>query len=78
VLILIQKEVITILSLMAFEKIARKSDVKRVSKRAFEELRDIIEDEAMEIASKSVSISSHASRNTILDRDVRFAVGKHA
>ncbi len=63
------------LSLLSFERIARKAGVKRISKKALEELREIIDEEASELATKAVQISKHAERNTVMDRDVRLATG---
>ncbi len=63
------------LSLLSFERIARKAGVKRISKKALEELSEIIDEEAVEIASKAVQISKHAERNTVMDRDVKLAAG---
>ena len=66
---------INMLSRLSFERLAKAAGVKRISRRALEELRDIVEEEATEIAAKSVAISRHAERNTVLDRDVRLAAG---
>lgn len=63
------------LSLLSFERIARKAGVKRISKNALEELREIIDEEATELAAKAVQISKHAERNTVMDKDVKLAAG---
>jgi histone H3/H4 len=60
------------LSLLAFERIAKKAGVKRISKEAVEELRDTIEDMGMELAEKTVRISRHAGRRTVMAQDVKF------
>jgi DNA-binding protein len=60
------------LSLLAFERIAKKAGVKRISKEAVEELRDTIEDMGMELAEKAVRISRHAGRRTVMAQDVKF------
>ena len=60
------------LSLLAFERISKKAGVKRISKEAVEELRDTIEDIGMELAEKSVRISRHAGRRTVMAQDVKF------
>ena len=62
------------LPLLPFEKLAKKSGVKRISRDALEELRDIITEEATEIAEKAVKISRHANRRTVMKEDVRFVV----
>lgn len=60
------------LPISPFEKIAKKAGIKRISKQALEELRDAIEEYGTGIAEKSVKISKHASRRTILAKDVQF------
>lgn len=62
------------LSLLGFEKIAKKAGIKRISKDAVEELRDVIEEYGMHIAEKSVRLSRHANRRTIMAGDVKFIV----
>lgn len=62
------------LPLLPFERLAKKAGVKRISKDALEELRDIITEETMEIAEKAVKISRHANRRTVMKDDVRFVV----
>jgi len=66
--------VLQMLPLLPFEKLAKKSGVKRISRDALEELRDIITEEATEIAEKAVKISRHANRRTVMKEDVRFVV----
>ncbi|MBI4162196.1 MAG: NFYB/HAP3 family transcription factor subunit [Candidatus Aenigmarchaeota archaeon] len=63
------------LSILSFERIARKAGIKRISRKALQELQEMIDDEASEIAAMSVQISKHAERNTVMDRDVRLAAG---
>jgi len=60
------------LSLLAFERIARKNGVKRISKEAVEELRDIMEEKGTEIAERAVRLSRHAGRRTVMASDVKF------
>ncbi len=62
------------LPLLPFERIAKKAGVKRITKDALEELRDIIEEEAMHIAEQAVKISRHANRKTIMLEDIKFVV----
>jgi DNA-binding protein len=64
------------LPLLPFERIAKKTGAKRVSKDALEELRDIMEEYAMEIAEKEVRLSRHANRRTVKPEDVSFIVKK--
>jgi len=63
-----------VLSLLAFEKIAKKAGVKRISKDALEEMRDIIEEMAFDLANDAVKISQHAGRKTVMARDIQFAI----
>jgi histone H3/H4 len=64
------------LSILAFERIAKNAGIKRISKDAVEELRDLVEEHGFEIAHKSVRISAHANRRTVKKRDIDFAAGK--
>ena len=64
------------LSLLTFERIAKKAGIKRISKDALEEIRDIITEEGTEIAERAFRISRHANRKTVMAEDVRF-VTKH-
>jgi histone H3/H4 len=64
------------LSILAFERIAKSAGVKRISKDAVEELRDLVEEYGFDIAHKAVRISAHANRRTVKKRDVEFAAGK--
>lgn len=62
------------LPILPFEKIAKKSGVKRISKEAVEELRDVMEEYANNIAEQSVKISYHANRRTVMEQDVKFVI----
>ena len=62
------------LPLLPFERIAKKAGVKRLSKEAAEEMREIINELGLDIAEKAVRISRHAGRKTIMKEDVRFVV----
>jgi len=64
------------ISLLSLERIAKKNGIKRISKEALEELREIISEEGMKIAEKSVKLSAHANRRTVMQEDVRLAAGK--
>ena len=63
---------INMLSIRSFEKIAKKAGVKRISKDALEEIRDIVTEESLEIAEKAFKISRHANRKTVMLDDVKF------
>jgi len=63
-----------VLSLLAFERIAKKSGIKRISKDAVEELRDVVEEYAFDIASKAVQVAEHSNRRTVKARDIKFVV----
>ena len=60
------------LSLLAFERLAKKAGIKRISKDALEEIRDIVTEEGLEIAERSFKLSRHANRKTVMAQDVRF------
>ena len=65
-----------LLPLLPFERIAKKAGAKRISKDAVEELHDIIEERAFEIAERAVKLSRHANRRTVMAQDIRFVVKK--
>ena len=60
------------LSILAFERIAKKAGVKRISRSAVEEMRDMMEDRASELSQKAVKLADHAERNTVLEKDIEF------
>ena len=62
------------LPLLPFERIAKKAGAKRISNQALEELRDIIDEIGTEIAEKTVKISRHANKRTVMAEDVRFVL----
>jgi histone H3/H4 len=64
------------LSLLAFERIAKKNGVKRISKQALEETREIIEEIGLEIAESAVKVSRFAGKKTIMESDVHFVIHK--
>jgi len=66
------------LPITPFEKIAKRAGVKRISKDAVEELRDIIEEIANEMADHAVRVSRHAGRKTVMKEDIDFVTGKKA
>ena len=60
------------LPISPFERIAKKTGIKRISREAVEELRDCIDELGLEMAEKAVKISRHANRRTVKLKDVRF------
>lgn len=64
------------LSLLAFERIAKKNGVKRISKEALEEAREAIEEIGFEIAEKAAKLSRFAGRKTLMEDDVKFVTEK--
>lgn len=64
------------LSILAFERLAKKVGIKRISKDALEEIRDMITEEGLETAERAFRISRHANRKTVMLEDVKF-VTKH-
>ncbi len=62
-----------LLPLAAMEKILKKSGAERVSDKAKEALKMVIEDIAEEIASQAVRLALHAGRKTIKARDIKLA-----
>ena len=51
----------------------KKSGAERVSDEAADELRKILEDVAIRIATQAVDLSIHAGRRTIKSEDIRLA-----
>jgi len=64
------------LSLLAFERIAKKNGVKRISKEALQETREIIEELGLEIAEKAVKVSRFAGKKTVMEEDMKFVTEK--
>lgn len=63
------------LSVLSFERIAKKNGVRRISREAVEETREIITELAQELCVHAVSLSRHAKRRTVKEEDVLFAAG---
>jgi len=66
------------LSLLTFERIAKKNGVKRISKEALEEAREIVEERGVELAEHAVKVSRFAGKKTIMDTDVKFVIEREA
>lgn len=47
--------------------------VERVSDKAVRAMKDILEDVALEIASRAVSLAHHAKRTTVKPEDIKLA-----
>ncbi len=61
------------LSRLAMEKILKKAGAKRVSDKAADAMREIIEAEALKLAEKAVKLSEHSGRKTVTAEDVKLA-----
>lgn len=64
------------LSLLSIERIAKKNGIKRISKEALEEAREVIEEIGFEISEKAVKVSRFAGKKTVMEEDVRFVTQK--
>lgn len=64
------------ISLLSLERIAKKAGVKRISRKALEELRELVVDYGNDVAEQAVKLSRHAGRKTVKEEDVRFVAGK--
>ncbi len=64
------------LSLLVFERIAKKNGIKRISREALEEAREIIEEIGLDISEQSVKVSRFAGKKTVMESDVKFVVEK--
>ncbi len=61
------------LGLAAMYRFIKKSGAERVSDEAAEELRKILEEIAVKIASQALDLSIHAGRKTVKSEDVHLA-----
>ncbi len=64
------------LPLAAMEKILKKSGAERVSDKAKEALKFVLEEKAEEIAEAAIKFSIHAKRKTIKPEDIKLAAKK--
>ncbi len=62
--------------LAVVERIARKAGVERISREALEELKELIEEIAEDLAMEAAELAKHAGRKTIKPEDVKLAAGK--
>ncbi len=65
-----------LMPLMPFDKIAKRYGVRRISKDALEEAREIIEEIAARLSEDAVRVSRHAGRRTVMKEDIEFVTGK--
>ncbi|MBI4895018.1 MAG: NFYB/HAP3 family transcription factor subunit [Candidatus Aenigmarchaeota archaeon] len=66
----------SMLPMTPFERIVKKTGIKRVSREALEEMRDCIEEIAMDMSEQAARISNHAGRKTVREEDMLFVAGK--
>lgn len=62
-----------ILPVAAMERILKKAGAPRVSQEAMEELKEVLEDYADQVAKKAVTYSQHAGRRTVKASDIKLA-----
>ena len=62
-----------LLPLAAMEKVLKNSGAERVSDKAKEALKNIIEEKAERIAERAVRLATHAKRKTIKAKDIKLA-----
>ncbi len=62
-----------ILQLAPMDHLMRKAGASRVSITAKKQLRDLLEDFAVELSRKAIKFASHAGRTTIKREDVSLA-----
>ncbi len=60
------------LPLAPLKRIAKKSGVHRMSDKAVEELRDILEEIADDLAKDAVVAARHAGRKTVKAKDIKL------
>ncbi|KXB02769.1 histone [candidate division MSBL1 archaeon SCGC-AAA261D19] len=63
----------TELPIAAVDRIIRKSGAERVSESAAVMLSEVLEEQALKIASEAAKLAKHAGRKTVRDEDVRLA-----
>lgn len=63
-----------LIPLAAMEQILKKAGAERVSDKAKEALKEVLEEYANTVSSKAVKLSMHAGRKTVKASDVKLAV----
>lgn len=63
----------TELPVAAVDRIIRKAGARRVSEGAAEALAEVLEEQALSIASEASRLAEHAGRKTVRDVDIRLA-----
>ncbi|MBI1969372.1 histone family protein [Candidatus Woesearchaeota archaeon] len=61
------------LPLAAMEKVMKLAGAERVSDRAKEALKEVVEEKSMKIAEQAVKLAQHAGRKTVKGGDVKLA-----
>lgn len=61
------------LPIAAVDRIIRKAGARRVSESAAEELAEVLEEQALEVAGEATELADHADRKTVRDTDIRLA-----
>jgi DNA-binding protein len=61
------------LPLSSMERVLKKCGADRVSDKAKETLKSIVEERAAEIAHRSIKIAEHTGRKTVKAADIRLA-----
>jgi len=61
------------LPLAAMEKVLKKQGAERVSDKAKEVLKNVVEEMAMRIAQHAVRLAKHAGRKTVMGSDIKLA-----
>ena len=55
------------------KRLIEKAGAKRVSKKAAEELAEILEGRAKEISKKAATLAGYAGRTTVMKQDIKLA-----
>jgi len=61
------------LPLTSMERVLKKCGAERVSDKAKEALKDIVEERAEEIAKKAIRVAEHTGRKTVKSQDIKLA-----
>ena len=62
-----------LIPLAAMEKILKNSGAGRVSDKAKEALKEVLEDHAKQLSAQAVKLADHAGRKTIKSDDIKLA-----